>query len=817
MWFRKDIVVAVASLCAVVQTPALAQRVSGIVRDTGSANPLSGAVVSAMDAANQSLGRAITDGTGRYFIEVTAKATRLRIVRIGFQPLVMPLPLPSQRGGTLVMDAWMTKVPTLLTSLGVNDDRVCSTDLDRTGAVALWDQARAGLLASVVAREKLPATAMVMKYERMLDLKSGRVIRQRGVLEAISTSRPFVAADAPDKLAENGYLEENGSARRFKGPDADVLLDDSFARTHCFSVQPADSAHADAIGLAFEPAKGRDQLMDIRGTLWVAAGVPQLRSLEYRYTGGDPAWEQAGASGVIQFRTMPNGVAFVDLWKLRIPVMVQATAAVLRNGRLQRGQATLRPSPANQMSETGGVVLSATWPDELHWDAALSPLSGTVIRAGSGQPIPGALVIIEATGDSLVADSLGHFFLSPVIPGRYAIDAADTTFASFLLPRTVTRDVVISPNETLDIRPEVPSLGEALKAMCSSSDAIGTTSVLLGRLLDRDRTQKFARDTRVVAAWLKDGSTTQQETQTVSLDDQGRFSICGVPRDERTVLLSVTKSGAAFTDTSVTIGPGRAMMGLEWKVSSSALGSFVAPKMATLRGHVTREGLGTPIPGAAVWFPALDRRATTDANGAFFIGGIQAGGTIIQVRSVSSQLKRDTITIAGGADLVRNFALAPQTAVLDTIRTVASSLQGLSPALRGFEERREKGMGGFFMSDSVLRRNDEQALSSILLSRVAGLTLIPGRLGATYMVSSRKKCTGPVFSQCSAPNCYVTVYMDGVRIYAADMNAPPVDATRIAAADLAGVEFYPGGGTGPSEYNATGTQCGTLLLWTRLK
>ena len=218
-----------------------------------------------------------------------------------------------------------------------------------------------------------------------------------------------------------------------------------------------------------------------------------------------------------------------------------------------------------------------------------------------------------------------------------------------------------------------------------------------------------------------------------------------------------------------------------------------------------------------VWFPALDKRATTDASGAYTIDGIQAGGTIVQVRSLSSQLKRDTITISAGADLVRNFALAAQTAVLDTIRTVATALQGLSPALRGFEERREKGMGGFFMSDSVLRRNEQLPLSSILLSRIAGLTLVPGRVGATYMVSSRKKCTGPVLTPCNAPNCFVTVYMDGVRIYSADMQAPPIDATRIAASDLAGVEFYPGGGTGPSEFNATGTQCGTLLLWTRVK
>jgi len=32
---------------------------------------------------------------------------------------------------------------------------------------------------------------------------------------------------------------------------------------------------------------------------------------------------------------------------------------------------------------------------------------------------------------------------------------------------------------------------------------------------------------------------------------------------------------------------------------------------------------------------------------------------------------------------------------------------------------------------------------------------------------------------------------------------------------FAGVEFYPGGATIPSQYNKTGSSCGVLLLWTR--
>jgi hypothetical protein len=69
----------------------------------------------------------------------------------------------------------------------------------------------------------------------------------------------------------------------------------------------------------------------------------------------------------------------------------------------------------------------------------------------------------------------------------------------------------------------------------------------------------------------------------------------------------------------------------------------------------------------------------------------------------------------------------------------------------------------------------------------------------------------------------VTVYLDGVRIYDASMElyAKVQGATirpdfgRLTARDYAAVEFYAGGATIPAQYNATGSDCGVLLLWTR--
>ena len=69
----------------------------------------------------------------------------------------------------------------------------------------------------------------------------------------------------------------------------------------------------------------------------------------------------------------------------------------------------------------------------------------------------------------------------------------------------------------------------------------------------------------------------------------------------------------------------------------------------------------------------------------------------------------------------------------------------------------------------------------------------------------------------SVDACWVSVFVDGVRIYdrGSNKDTPPPDLTRLHTRDYDGVEFYSGGATVPAEYNTTGGGCGVLLLWTR--
>lgn len=812
--------VAILCACLAVQAPltsAQTSRITGLVRDSASATPIAGAVVSELDAGNTSVGRVITNAGGQYSMVLAASATQLRVVRIGFQPRTITL--DGKRTDRPVVDVAMMRIPTLLSSVTVNDDRVCSEDKDRSAAASLWEQARAGLLASVVARETQPAHTTLYGYERVIDMAQNRVVRQVAHTSTGESTRPFVAPSEPQVLARRGYAEFDLSGGRvFKSPDADVLLDDSFAQTHCFTVRREDRQHPGQIGLAFEPMRGRQSIVDVRGTLWLEAGItPSLRLLEFRYTGSDPVLTHERAVGRVQFRTMPNGVVFIDEWQVNLPVLQQSAGSRDVNGaRINRtfgADAALR---LVQMSETGGLVLSAVWTDGARYTTALQPVAGLVTESGSRKPLPGAMVYLDGTADTVLTDNVGRFAIFPVLPGRYEIHAADTTLFEFARVRDTDREIDVT-GATPALTLELPSRAAALKQYCGA-DQSASSATVVGRLVDRTAGSRNLADVRVTTSWWQlpmmsaNAIAARQDTQQVNVDELGRFSLCRIPRG-RSVGLTVSHLGTPYADTVVTIGGTAEIVTVAWPVNLDGLLSAKARPPARLVGRVTRAG--RPVSGADVWIPTLDAHVSTDSSGQFHFDGLSAATLFVQVRRLGFPVLRDTVTVASGVVTTRDFAFSSAATQLDTNRTIASSLRRVSPSLQAFEARRARMPAGDFLSDSTLRMHDGENLSSVIVGRLSGLALLPGHRGASYLASSRARCSGNALRGCKP--CYTTVYIDGTLIYSAisDQNVDPPDATRLRVSEMAGIEWYPNGGSAPPEYNKTDSGCGVLLLWTR--
>ena len=141
------------------------------------------------------------------------------------------------------------------------------------------------------------------------------------------------------------------------------------------------------------------------------------------------------------------------------------------------------------------------------------------------------------------------------------------------------------------------------------------------------------------------------------------------------------------------------------------------------------------------------------------------------------------------------------------VRDSASTF--LSPSLKNAEARMRSGMGGYFIGEAEMRKQDNTSLASALLSRIPAIMLTNGPHGETYVVSSRQPCKG-LGGGCKNPNCYISVFVDGVPATVSGQS----DFQRMLPSDYAIAEFYPGASTLPVQFGSA-NKCGTLLLWSR--
>jgi hypothetical protein len=251
--------------------------------------------------------------------------------------------------------------------------------------------------------------------------------------------------------------------------------------------------------------------------------------------------------------------------------------------------------------------------------------------------------------------------------------------------------------------------------------------------------------------------------------------------------------------------------------TGSADSSARQQNVVILRGRVIRREGGTPITGVDIWAVSVNQHVSTDTAGGFRFVGLPVGQSLIQVRRLGFGVLRDTIQLSAEHENVRTYALEPSAADLDTMRTISPERRYISPQLRAFEQRRVSGQGGHFISDSVLRHNENSTLSNLIVSRMPGITALAGKV----LVSTRKACRGLVIlgGGCAATtgqNCYVSIYLDGNLYYSPAQGVTPPDLTRVfPVSDIAGAEYYADGATAPMGMHSNDEGCGSLWLWTR--
>jgi hypothetical protein len=437
----------------------------------------------------------------------------------------------------------------------VSSEAVCSASGERRPALDLWDQVRAALLNSIVARDALLAHVTNLTYERHVDPRTRQVTQQHVNLTQGTSRRPFVAAISAAELAASGYSAGGGARQIFYAPDADVLFDDAFTDAHCFGVRAGDGTHKGLVALTFEPRvqPRRGAPVNVRGELWIDPTIPALVQLEFTYTGTDRMALDAGMGGTIHFQSLRNGIVFVDEWAL---VLVSLQQAFNRSYQVAR------------IGESGGLVVAARWPDSTTWTGRIGSIRGRVTEKGSTNPAPHVLVQIEGV-DTTVTDGAGRYEFGLLPAGMYSVRLIDTTFEHFTRPRTATAETRVGRGDTVEVNFGAQSHASLIADLCKGEQSGPRTSTILGRI--SDGSGRWPRDLHIESEWLADGSGRLSDAtifterkQDIDVDDGGRFHVCGVVR-ERPIRMKAMIGKLPIADTAVTVFDS-ATLAVEWKL-----------------------------------------------------------------------------------------------------------------------------------------------------------------------------------------------------------------------------------------------------------
>ena len=449
-----------------------AQELRGTVRDTVSRQAISGAVLMLIDTSGAVLSRRITDETGRYFIVLPPAARAVRLVRIGFQPRQISVP----RTAAGEFDITMTPVSTMLATVRIRDESRCSRRSDRSAALGLWEQARAGLLATVVARETNTASIRRLGFVRNLDGASDRVTSFMVRADsATGVVKSFNASRSAGDFVRNGFVSDSAGGESLFSPDADVLLDDAFASAYCFRLADPAESRPTQVGISFEPVGHARLRVDIEGTLWVDTAARALRDIEYRYLGLPGRTDAYHPGGRVSFLAMANGSVMIDRWVIR---GVSVENESLANDPRARSRDRL------YVTETGGELESAAWPDGRSWHDSLGTLHvSATTRVGT--PAAEVMLALADTPYRATTDSAGNAVIVDLLPGPYTIAIVDPRVASLGISIPTPVKFVAARDSTVHEALKVPTAEDWVAGECVRARQweVGDSVFVLGRVL----------------------------------------------------------------------------------------------------------------------------------------------------------------------------------------------------------------------------------------------------------------------------------------------------------------------------------------------
>jgi TonB family protein len=209
-----------------------------------------------------------------------------------------------------------------------------------------------------------------------------------------------------------------------------------------------------------------------------------------------------------------------------------------------------------------------------------------------------------------------------------------------------------------------------------------------------------------------------------------------------------------------------------------------------------RDPTGVGISDAQVSISGMLGRVATGPDGSFGLRGVLIGRQMLIARRIGFRADSIVVDVTPGGIAEASIALEP---LPQQIAPVVVDGGRVRPTgrLRGFHERRQRGLGHFFTAEDIDRRDPR--LVTDLLRTLPGVRV--SEQGGESIVSFRGQ------------RCLPLIWVDG-----APATAGYLDPDVFMPSSLAGIEVYPGIATVPAELmwiRGKGS-CGVIAVWTRV-
>jgi hypothetical protein len=212
---------------------------------------------------------------------------------------------------------------------------------------------------------------------------------------------------------------------------------------------------------------------------------------------------------------------------------------------------------------------------------------------------------------------------------------------------------------------------------------------------------------------------------------------------------------------------------------------------------------GHPLIGARVTVGGVEREAFTAGSGEATLAAIPPGVRLVEVRRQGYALQRAAAAFAGGDTVHREVRMTPSEVELEGL-VVTSWGRNVRLRNNGFYDRQRRGFGSFMTRDQIAQLHAYHATD--IFRNMRGFAVIPS--GSRDIVVTTRGPGG-------FGSCLPHVYVDGNRMFVRNAREQADALEAVPTDNIEAVEGYQGPATIPAEYNATGSVCGVLLIWTR--